>query len=1033
MKKLLLQLFCFLVFCGSVFPQSAADSLKVRLNECTNLTERVALLNQLSYALNYADAGQAIAYAREAIGLASRLRLPSGVAAGYRNLAIVYQNLARYDSALLYADFSLRISGELKDSVAIAGGYTTMGNIRCYLSEFPQAILYYEKAYEIYSREGLISRAATLLGNIAWANSEMSNNKKALEIYFRALKMQEESRNEQGKALTLNNIGIVYFNLKNFDKALEYYHKALEIRERINDPFGIASSCSNIGNALGMKGKSGQAKPFFERALVIFKEKQDINSMAVVYSQIGHYLLEEGKDQEGMEYLRKSIRINEESGNMHSLAYVLLEYAMVQLKNGDHKQALTNLTHCREIFSETDNPDMLSQVYEGLALYYEKTGQYRQALQYFKEFSRIRDSIFTGESHDRVAAAEWQYESEKTNTENVRLSRDKVLTELAAQRHRQSRNVFIALAVILLVTLFLIVHQYRLKRRLSAILQAQNKDLEVKGKQIERQKEKIENQFNKLKELDELKTRFFANISHEFRTPLTLIGGPIEEILKSDQAILLPGDMTAKLTMTLRNVRQLKNLTNQMLDLSRLKAGKMKLRTTLFELAGYLRRTINTFESAIPGNKSIQLRYQSEVERIWIHLDPEKIDQIINNLISNAIKSIDQEGEIVVNLSGPSNHELNTTHEGSFVTVTISDNGRGISAVDLSRIFDRFFRADDSSLSQEPGTGIGLELTRDLVELHGGSIHVSSEPGKGSCFTVHFPLGTDHLEADEVIGTEVPENRESAASGKGFLSAEHAPLIPAGKSRTLLIVEDHPDMRAYIAGFLSAEFNLLEAADGLKAWETIRLQKPDLVISDLMMPGMDGLTLLEQTRDFEETRHIPFILLTAKAGDDEKLAGYALKADAYITKPFQAEELLLRIRHLLETHQELRETFSRKVLSVDLNNDEIPPADQQFLGKVKDLVVNKMADSGFGIRQLASDACLSERQLRRKISDLTGLTPVDFIRQIRLQQAKQLIEQQAYPTISEISVAVGFNNPAYFSRLFKKLFGYAPTDLFRPE
>jgi len=1046
MGRIVSLLFCLVILGIQLFPQSAVDSLKQRLSECANPDERVTLLNQLAYELNYADPNQAIAYATEALGVAQSSGDQSGAAAAYRNQAIVYQNLANYDQALIFADSSLLLFECSRDSVGIAGSYTTLGNIRCYLSEFTQAISYYEKAYEIYIREGLTSRAATLLSNIAWANSEMGNDHHALETYFSALKLQEKTNNEQGIALTMNNIGIAYFNLKNFDKALEYYHKALEIRERIDDPFGMAASCSNIGNALGMKGESALAMPYFERALKIFEKTEDRNSMAIVYSQVGHYLILDGMEEEGMAYLRKSIQINEETGNIHSLAYVLLEHGLAELKRGNEQQAFRDLNRCRDIFTETGNMDLLAQAYEALARYYEQTGQYRKALMHFRDYNRIRDSLFTGQTKDRVAAAEWQYESEKSKAENARLLRDKALTELAAHRNRQSRNIFLVISLVLLIIAVLIFLQYRLKRKLTGRLQDQNRELEEKREQIARQKEKLENQFNKLKELDEMKTRFFANISHEFRTPLTLIGGPLDDVLASPLAETLPDEVKEQISLAQRNVRQLSNLTNQLLDLSRLKAGKMKLKARRTDLVEYLRRTINTFESAIPRHKTITILFQSCLEQLCLYSDPEKLDQIINNLISNAIKSIEVKGEIRVSLSVPPSVDIDEEREGLFATIRISDTGKGISPADMPRIFDRFFRADDSGQSAEPGTGIGLEISRELVELHGGSVSAESEPGKGTTFTVLLPLGKEHLEPEEIMQDDDSEKSASlfithrdsidmqdspVSEDKVFTKTSHPGEPVPETAFRILLVEDNPDMRKYIAGQLSGKFLFTQVANGFEALHAIVADPPDLIISDLMMPGMDGLALLEQVRESPESGHIPFILLTAKAGEEDRLAGYKLRADAYITKPFQPEILLTRVRNLLETHRFLRDTYGKRILSVELDREGLTSADQQFLEKMKDVVIRHISDPDLGVGRLAEAAFLSERQIRRKITDLTGFTPVDFIRQIRLQQAKILIENQAYETIAEVSAAVGFNHPAYFTRLFRKMFDQSPVELMR--
>jgi signal transduction histidine kinase/DNA-binding response OmpR family regulator/tetratricopeptide (TPR) repeat protein len=1031
MKKRLALSLLMLILHFTALSQSKADSLRHVLQNTTGEQARITVLNQLSFELNYSDPDQAQQYAREAIALGSKINDQKSVAAAYRNLAIVQQNLGNYHQALAYADSAASIYEKIPDSIGMTAVYSTKGNLSYYLSDFRQALRFYEQAYNIYDNAGLTSRSAIMINNIALVLMEMSNYTEALNKYFEALQLQDDIQNEPGKALTLRSIGMAYFNLRNFDKAIEYYQQSLEICERLNDEFGIAAAYSNIGNALGMKGKPAEALARFEKALKIFEEKRDMNSMALVYAQMGHYQALSGEDEQALEYLEKAIQINRQTGNRHNLGYVLHDLALLQIRKRQFDPAFENLQQCEEIFRETGDVNMLSQTFDAFSKYHEQSGDYRRSLDYFRKFNRIKDSLFAIEADERIAAAEWRYESEKHEAESERLLHDNRLKELQIQSHRQSRNFFLALAGIILLAALFLFYRYRIKQKTAAILKQKNKELAEQSAQIQRQKEKIESQYSKLKELDEAKTRFFANISHEFRTPLTLIQGPLDDVLGSDDAKLLSEDSRFRIRLAHRNIRQLHSLVEQLLDLSKIKAGKMKLRAERQNLAGYLRRVVNTFESAIPRHKKIVIDFSCEPKELWLFYDAEKMDQIINNLISNAIKSIDASGEINLSLKVPFSGNQPDGLEAEFAEIVISDNGKGIPAADLPKIFDRFFRAGDSSLQNEPGTGIGLELTRELVELHGGSISAESEPGKGSIFTLQLPLGSAHLDEDEII-EEMPsepideDTAISAATDEAF-----AATTPAGQKFCVLVVEDHQEMREYIAGHLAGEFRLLQASNGREALKIIEQQLPDLIVSDLMMPEMDGLALLSQIRNSKKTGDIPFVLLTAKASDEDRMSGYQQKADAYITKPFQAGELLLRIRNLLESREAVKEKYSHKIISVELAGQHLAPADQQFLEKMKEAVLQNMADDEFGIQQIAEKAFLSERQLRRKLTELTGLTPIDFIRQIRLQQAKLLIEKNVYNTISEVSATVGFNNPAYFSRLFKKMFGQTPQEMLK--
>jgi signal transduction histidine kinase/DNA-binding response OmpR family regulator len=1025
--------FVLLISACGLFARSKADSLVNALEHLNDDKERVDILNKLSYELNYADFGKAKGYAVEAIRTGQIIKYHSGVARAYRNLAIVHQNMGEYGIALTFADSASAIFQSVSDSLGLASVFTTVGNINYYLADFAKALDMYEKAYEIYLNQNHQSRAAIILSNVALVLGEMSNYQEALNRYFEALSINEKTGDEAGKALTLRSIGMGYFNLGNFDKAIEYYFQSLEICKQLGDEFGIAAAYGNIGNAYGMKGDSQEAMPYFIMALEIFQDKNDLNSTAIVYSQIGHYLIKDGQEQQGLEFLNKSITINRETGNRHSLAYVLNEVAMIEISRGMLDLAYAHLLQCEEIFKATSDLNMLSQTYNGFSRYYEKTGDYQKSLTFHKQYKQLQDSIFRVESEERIANAELRYNAEKSKAENARLTGDNILKELEAQKHKHSRNVILAAAVLIFIAALGLFYRYTVKKKIAALLERQNSELSEKNQQIGQQKGKIETQYKKLQELDEAKTRFFANISHELRTPLTLIQGPLEDVIKSDEAKNLTEATHFKIRLAHRNIRQLNNLVVQLLDLSKLKAGKLKLKVQKQDIVTYLKRTVNTFESAIPEHKSIKISFRSQSGQLFLYFDPEKMDQIFNNLISNAIKSIEQDGEIIVNLEAPRWDLSGENAEGEFVTISITDTGKGISKADLPKIFNRFFRADDSGTQNEQGTGIGLELTRDLLELHGGTISAESEPAKGSVFTIQMPLGKAHLEPEEIVEDEIKSEHFPLNIEKEELPESEASAAGNQSKHTILIVEDHPEMRQYIIGHLSGRFNILEASNGKEALELINRQRPGLIVSDLMMPEMDGLSLLQELRKHISTADIPFIMLTAKASEEDRLAGFQMKADAYITKPFQAGELLVRIQNLLERSASLKEKYSKKVLTIELDKADIPTADQKFLQQLKKAVEENLSDPTFGIQQLSDKAYLSERQVRRKLNDLTGLTPVDFIRQIRLQQAKLLIEQHAFTTIAEVATAVGFNNPAYFTRLFKKLFGSSPQEILKTD
>ena len=557
----------------------------------------------------------------------------------------------------------------------------------------------------------------------------------------------------------------------------------------------------------------------------------------------------------------------------------------------------------------------------------------------------------------------------------------------------------------------------------------------------------------KLRELDSMKSRFFANISHEFRTPLTLIMGQIDSLrpLFKDPAL------KTRLEMAFRNSRLLLRLINQLLDLSQLEAGRMKLKAVSGNVVPLLRSLTLSFES-LAYQKRIDLHFNNTPDVIEIDHEPEKIERIMHNLLSNAFKFTPEGGRISVQLSvisdqllvnsdQPLDKSLNTNH---YLQITVRDSGVGISAEHLPHIFDRFYQADNSA-TRDPaytGTGIGLALTKELVELHGGEISVTSEEGFGTTFTVQFPVSSgqysessdqfsvisDQPQAPESLPkTDAPFSQHAEPIDAPPLAESREPKVSGQKPTTgeeiILIVEDNEDVRAYLREHLKADFQVFGARDGEEGLAKALELTPDLVITDVMMPKMDGYALSKQLRGDEKTSHIPIIMLTARAEETDKIAGLEIGVDDYLTKPFSPNELQARVRNLIALRKRLRERFSGTTL-IKPSEVTVASVDQKFLERLQEIVEANMENEDFDLQTLSAKTGMSERQLERKLKALIGQTPNQFVRSMRLQRAKQLLEQNA-GTVSEIAYMVGFNSIPYFSKVFRKAFGKPPSEYLR--
>ncbi len=508
-----------------------------------------------------------------------------------------------------------------------------------------------------------------------------------------------------------------------------------------------------------------------------------------------------------------------------------------------------------------------------------------------------------------------------------------------------------------------------------------------------------------LEDAQTARDRFFANVSHELRTPLTLILAPLDELQKTPEA----ASFRPQLERLQANASLLLDLINELLDFSALDADGLKLKLTHCDLLELSRDIIALFTPAAE-QKNITLTFESAQQPLIAAVDVKQFGKVIVNVLANALKFTPPQGKITVKL-GKSNKENNDS-----AVLEISDNGCGIDKVDLEHIFDRFYQSENASTT---GTGIGLALCKELMELHGGDIQASSEQGHGSRFTLTLPIKTMQIDSAETkpkVNVTIPNT--SLVHEKEQLQADNdAPRV--------LIVEDHEDMRDFLCSTLAPVYATDEAEDGkiglAKAIEIM----PDLVLCDIMMPGMDGFELCRALKSDERTCHIPVILLTARAAFVDKITGLETGADDYIIKPFQIDEVKLRIKNLLEQRRRLREKFSRTV-HLEPGNITVTSLDEQFLHRVINYVLSHLGDEAFSIKQMAHDIGLSRMHLHRKLKALTNENTSNFVRIIRLKRAAQLLAKQN-STVTEIAYQVGFQNPSFFSACFRNHFGMPPS------
>ena len=572
------------------------------------------------------------------------------------------------------------------------------------------------------------------------------------------------------------------------------------------------------------------------------------------------------------------------------------------------------------------------------------------------------------------------------------------------------------------------------------MIEGQKLQLEHQNAEISKQRDALIELNKRVKQVNQMKLRFFTNISHEFRTPLTLILAPLEKILTKAS---LDDDVRNTLLLVNRNAKRLLHLINQLMDFRRIEKGKMDLKVSEGNLVVFLQGIVNTFRE-LAEERQIDLSFSDNgvPEKVWF--DHEMLEKVIYNLLSNAFKYTPHNGIIWVSL-GLCNETSDAkilrskNHEADeFIEIKIGDTGVGISEEKLKNVFKRFYHTDSVDV-RDAGSGIGLSLVKELMKTHHGDINAVSTPGAGSVFTAILPYRkesyeiaeiSDKVQEEENITFEVSQLKDELAAIEPV--EQHFRTLPRheypGKP-TLLVVEDNADLRRYITAKLNTIYNVLDAPDGKIALEMANKCNPDLIVSDIMMPVMDGLALCRVIKEELATSHIPVILLTARGTIENQIEGFETGADDYVPKPFSFELLEARIRNLIESRQKLRKIFSgmQRIVPEEITTNK---TDLQFIEKALHLVESNIGNSEFDVTCFAAEMNVSRSFLHKKLTAITDQSATDFINTIRLKKSSEMLSTLEY-NVSEVAYAVGYNDPKYFSRIFKKQFGKAPSELLK--
>ncbi|HMQ47511.1 MAG TPA: tetratricopeptide repeat protein [Saprospiraceae bacterium] len=856
------------------------------------------------------------------------------------------------DSALFWATEGYRYAQKMQNSRLEAIALSTTGVVYYYRGDFDKAFEYYFQALETAEKGGHSKSVSTILGNIGMLYGERKEHKRALDYLLKALEHKKELRDSFGIARNLVNIGMTYFNRDMLDSALYFYEQQIAICEQINEPFGKAIGLNNLGQIYMNKGQYEKALDYYQQSLAIKESLGNKNGMSITLSGIGELYLKQGVPRQAIAPLEASLRLAKESNSL---------------------------------------PQLVTP-YELLTEAYAKTGNYAKAFEYQSALLTTKDSLNRKEMLDRAESLEAQY---RTEQQKVQLAEQ----QLEIERQTNLRNRMLIIAIVAFLIMAVLFQYYRNRQQ-------------IKQKGIEMAAQLEHAEAEKWREINQMQSTFFANISHEFRTPLTLLIGPLERMIQGD----FLGDLSKYYRIMHRNARRLLDLVNQLLELSKLESGKLELHVAQADLSKLVSAIAWSFESWA-DRQQVSLEVQLPHKPMLVYFDRDKVEKILANLLSNAFKFTGEKGLVRVLLSQEGNHAL----------VSVQDNGIGIAADQLPHLFNRFFGTTRSEIQE--GSGLGLALSKELAELHGGGIEVSSQEGQGSRFVAKFRVDKAFFPDKNIVQSPdegsiiAPTPTDKAPSS----SVKTAVLLPEEKP-VILLAEDNRDVRQYIIDQLEGSYQIVEAENGQLGLEKAIQLLPDLIISDIMMPVMDGMALCKNLKTNEKTSHIPVVMLTARAEQADKLQGLKTGADDYLTKPFDAQELQIRVANLIEQRRKLQEYYRQTLSPFATAKIEVENMDTTFLRRVKDAIEQNMEEETFGVVELSEQINMSRSQLHRKLTALTGHSPNQIIRNMRLERAKQLLESNA-GNASEVAFLCGFNSLAYFSKCFKDQYGISPSEV----
>lgn len=849
----------------------------------------------------------------------------------------------------------------------------------------------------------LLSLAIT---NLGVSYNKIGEKSIALDYFLKAQKIHLAIGDYKELHFNYSNIAMIYRDVENYEQALNNYHKAIETAKKYRQEF-LTNYYKNISRVYSDLANFELARQYLDSSFFYANYYNNKKEQGIVLDDYGDFFFLQEMYDSALFYYDQSLNIKLTIDRINDQLQTVSDISKTQHELHQYAKAIELSNKGFEKAVRIKDNLLIRDFSKNLFNSFYALQDYKNAIKYHLLHKTYYDSLVNEEKTRDLLRTQIRYETEQKDAENQSLKQHDIISQQTIKSQNRFMMILTSGILIFMIIAIIIYRAFILNKRLS---------------------NKVQLQSDKLKELDEAKSRFFANISHDLRTPLTLIMGSIEQVL-ADKEVFLSNKAEKLLHTGYANGDRIIDLTKEINELIQLEDGKLKLFPKPIDIIKYLEVLIGMFHSAAEL-KTIDLQFinklDANVTPAYINLDTKQFEKVMYNLVSNAFKHTPAKGSIHIILSDQ--------NEANY-TIVVKDSGEGIPTKNIPYIFDRYYQTPNTTYKTHEGFGLGLALVKEIVSKHGGKTWVTSVFGQGSEFGINLKKITNSgnlVETEDFSDMPYIKEKQKVFGALENLVTKGNPLVtldiennPEQSEIAVLIVDDHPEIRAYIKDIIETKYKVLEAVDGQKALEILAKEQVAIIITDLMMPFFDGFELLKKLREDEKLKTIPALVVSARTTDEDKRKVLSSGINDFLSKPFNAQELLQRIENLLRA-KETWNNSNEDAIFIN-NKTNLDDAQKSMIKKVESLILDKIDDPNLSVLDLANELIASERQVYRMIKKLTELTPFEYIKEVRWQYVQYLFKNNKVSNSSEAARNIGMNNVSHFKAQYKKRFGSEPS------